>query len=198
MTDRRKMILKVAEELLRHYGVRKTTMGDIARAAEIGVGTIYIEFSSKDAILEELAASRHRLVLRRMEAARTSNDTFPAQFRAIMDARIEAFMELARRGAHAAELVHCGGCEPVERAFEDFRGKQHAFLRDFLAEAHAAGEAVVDDPDLTARVILQAYASFSPPDVFDIDEAQRRELLEGTHDLILDGLVRRSRDGDFA
>ena len=191
MSDRRQMILKVAEELLRHYGVRKTTMGDIARAAEIGVGTIYIEFSSKDAILEELAASRHRHVLECMHQGLSSAEGFAEQFRAMMNARIESFMDLARRGAHAAELVHCGGCEPVQRAFDDFRGKQHAFLRDFLAQAHASGDATVDDPELTARVILQAYASFSPPDVFEMDDEQRRELLEGTHDLILDGLVRR-------
>lgn len=191
MTDRRKMILQVAEELLRHYGVRKTTMGDIARAAEIGVGTIYIEFSSKDAILEELATSRHRHVLDCMRQARASEDAFPAQFRAVMNARIKSFMDLARKGAHAAELVHCGGCEPVQRAFDDFRGKQHAFLRDFLDEADRAGAAHVDDPDLMARVILQAYASFSPPDIFEIEADERVELLNGTHDLILDGLVRR-------
>lgn len=191
MTDRRSMILKVAEELLRHYGVRKTTMGDIARAAEIGVGTIYIEFSSKDAILEELASSRHRHVLGCMKRARDSATDFPEQFRAVMDARISAFIDLARKGAHAAELVHCGGCKPVQRAFDDFRGKQHAFLRDFLAQAHESGQASVEDPELTARVILQAYASFSPPDIFDIEAERRQELLAGTHELILTGLIRR-------
>lgn len=191
MADRRSMILKVAEELLRHYGVRKTTMGDIARAAEIGVGTIYIEFSSKDAILEELAKSRHRHVLGCMRRAVQSQDTFSAQFRAMMDARIEAFMELARRGAHAAELVHCGGCEPVERAFDDFQGRQRAFLCEFLAQAHDAGTANVPDPDLTARVILKAYSGFSPPDVFDLGDEQREELLKGTHDIILNGLLCR-------
>ncbi len=193
MTDRRSMILKVAEELLRHYGVRKTTMGDIARAAEIGVGTIYIEFSSKDAILEELASSRHRHVLGCMKRATKSVTSFPEQFRAVMDARISAFMDLARKGAHAAELVHCGDCEPVQRAFDDFRGKQHAFLRDFLAQAHESGQASVEDPELTARVILQAYASFSPPDIFDIEAERRRDLLAGTHELILTGLIRRER-----
>jgi AcrR family transcriptional regulator len=193
MTDRRDMILRVAEELLRHYGVRKTTMGDIARAAEIGVGTIYIEFSSKDAILEELASSRHQHVLNCMQQAVESKETFPARFRALMNARIRSFMDLARKGAHAAELVHCGGCEPVERAFDDFRGRQHAFLRDFLATASETGEAQVDNPDLSARVILQAYSSFSPPDIFDIDVDERAELLNGTHDLILEGLVSRDR-----
>jgi hypothetical protein len=54
--ERRQTILAAAERLLRHYGPGKTTIAEIAREADVGVGTVYLEFSSKDAILEALSA----------------------------------------------------------------------------------------------------------------------------------------------
>ena len=72
--ERREHILAVAERLLRHYGPQKTTIAEIARAADVGVGTVYLEFPSKEAIVEELSRVRHRGVLGAMESAGRSAD----------------------------------------------------------------------------------------------------------------------------
>ncbi len=44
-------ILAVAHGLFDRYGFEKTTLDDIARAAEIGKGTLYLEFDSKEDIM---------------------------------------------------------------------------------------------------------------------------------------------------
>jgi AcrR family transcriptional regulator len=62
-TERRKRILEATERLLRRYGPAKTTVADIAREAEIAVGAVYLEFASKDAIVEELSQGQHRAVM---------------------------------------------------------------------------------------------------------------------------------------
>ena len=69
MADRRVLILQAAERLLGHYGLQKTTVADIAREAKIGVGTVYLEFNSKDAIISELSDAKYRHVLRAMRRA---------------------------------------------------------------------------------------------------------------------------------
>src|SRR4029079_9279854 len=66
---RREQILSAADRLLRHYGPNKTTVADVAREAGIGVGSVYLEFPSKDALIEELSRARHRAVLAAMRAA---------------------------------------------------------------------------------------------------------------------------------
>src|SRR5512139_3461660 len=66
---RRGGILEAAEKLFRHYGPHKTTIGDIAREAGIGVGSIYLEFCSKDDIVAELSGRRHHRVLSAMQRA---------------------------------------------------------------------------------------------------------------------------------
>ncbi len=68
-SERRQRILEATERLLRRYGPAKTTVADIAREAEIAVGAVYLEFASKDAIVEELSQGEHRAVMAAMRAA---------------------------------------------------------------------------------------------------------------------------------
>ena len=49
--SRKFKILESAHKLFSHYGFEKTTIEDIAKEAELGKGTIYLEFDSKEAIL---------------------------------------------------------------------------------------------------------------------------------------------------
>jgi TetR/AcrR family acrAB operon transcriptional repressor len=53
-TEREQRILDVATELLVHYGYDKTTVSDIAQAAGISKGAIYLHYNSKEALLESL------------------------------------------------------------------------------------------------------------------------------------------------
>ena len=53
-TEREQRILNAAAELLVHYGYDKTTVSDIAQAAGISKGAIYLHYNSKEALLESL------------------------------------------------------------------------------------------------------------------------------------------------
>lgn len=191
MKDRRALILEAAERLLQHYGVQKTTVADIAREAQIGVGTVYLEFSSKDTIIAHLSKARYDLVLRAMRRAAMSEGDFAQRLRELLDARLDGFIELARRGAHAAELVHCS-CDAVQRAQDVFDHMQRDLLTDFLDEAARCGEFDVPDPARAAETILLAYAHLSPPYIFRHDPEDAYALIDTLHDLILRGLLARS------
>lgn len=51
---REQRILDTAAELIIHYGYDKTTVSDIANAAGVSKGTIYLHFASKDELFEAL------------------------------------------------------------------------------------------------------------------------------------------------
>lgn len=53
-TARENRILDAAADLMAHYGYDKTTVSDIARAAGISKGAVYLHFESKDALFEAL------------------------------------------------------------------------------------------------------------------------------------------------
>lgn len=52
--EREQRILDVAADLFAHYGYDKTPVSDIARQAGVSQGTIYLHFSSKDELFEDL------------------------------------------------------------------------------------------------------------------------------------------------
>jgi AcrR family transcriptional regulator len=189
---RREQILKAADRLLRHYGPHKTTIADVAREAGVGVGTVYLEFPSKDALIEELSRSRYRAVLDAMRArAAAAGRPFSERLSTAFDARLEAFLALADEGVHACDLVHCVSAA-VKTAEASFSDGELSLLVDVLRGGVEAGEFDVREPLSVARSVRRAYVSFMPPWLFGKDRGEVRRELAAMHELILSGLLRRS------
>jgi AcrR family transcriptional regulator len=191
--ERRQLILVAAKRLLLHYGPTKTTIADIAREAGVGVGTVYLEFPSKDAIFAELASDRHRAVLEAMRQAWREAEADEARaFRAMLEARTEAFLRLADEGAHGCDLVFCR-TTATKRVSERYVAEEHALFCDFLERAARRGAFDLASPAVHATLLQRAYAMFTPPHLYEQPRGDLRSLLQAMHGLILDGL--RSRKG---
>ncbi|MDC0741271.1 TetR/AcrR family transcriptional regulator [Polyangium mundeleinium] len=190
-TARREQILQAADRLLRHYGPQKTTVADVAREAGVGVGTVYLEFTSKEAIVEELSRARYEVVLDAMRAAAAADGrSFGERLVGALDARLRAYFTQADGGAHACDLFHCGS-PAVKSASERFYQEERALLADLLRRGTESGELDVADPDLTARVILRAYKSFTPPWIFMEERDEVGRLSAAMHAIVLGGVVAR-------
>jgi AcrR family transcriptional regulator len=192
LTERRHQILRAAERLLGQYGPSKTTMADVARAAEIGVGSVYLEFPSKDAIVEELSTARHQAVLAAMKkAAESMKGSFRDRLAGVFEARTATLLCLADEGAHACELVHCAS-SAVKAARERFADEELGLVASLLREGARAGEFSAAKPELLARTILRAYVAFSPPWLFERPRDEVRASLGAMHRLVLEGVLARS------
>lgn len=188
---RRTAILDAADRLLRHYGWKKTSIGDIAREANVGVGTVYLEFENKDALVEAVSAGRHTLVLRAMmDQATRPGVTHAMRLTGMMDARLEAFLGFQEQGEHARELMFCH-CPGVKTAGQRFDEAQHALCTQVLLEGHRDHEFFVEDARAMGHALLRAYATFAPPLLFAQPTAQIRPAIQAVHQLVLDGIVRR-------
>ena len=190
--QRRAHILKVAEQLLRHYGPQKTTIAEIARAADVGVGTVYLEFDSKEAIVEELSAGRHQAVLDAMRQALEGERPFGDRLRAMFDARLAAFLRLDAEGNHARDLVHCVS-PAVRSAHARFKQAELELVEELLGHGDDAAEFACGSRQCgdLASAVLMAYASFGPPFVFGMDKDELTRKQSAMHHLVLYGLLRR-------
>ncbi len=65
--ERRKTILKCARELILSHGVQNVSMEDIAKKAELSKATVYLYFSSKDILLNEICEEAAKNFLERLE-----------------------------------------------------------------------------------------------------------------------------------
>ena len=72
-----------------------------------------------------------------------------------------------------------------------FREEEQTLLVSLFREAARTGEFDVAKPERTARAVLLAYVSFSPPSVFAFPREDVERMLRSMHDLVLNGLVRR-------
>jgi AcrR family transcriptional regulator len=188
---RRDQILKAAERLLGRYGPAKTTMAEVAREAQVGVGTVYLEFASKDAIVEELSTARHRKVIEAMrKAADAKSGSFRDRLTGIFEAKTAMLLRFADEGAHACDLVHC--MSPAVRAAEKrFVEEEKTLLAAHLYEGACAGEFDAPKPEILARTILRAYTAFSPPWLFRMPREEVNSALRAMHDVVLKGVLIR-------
>lgn len=192
-TSRRTLILKAAERLFHRYGPAKTTIADVAREADVAVGSVYLEFDSKEALIQELSVGRYQRVLGAMRAsAEQESRPFRDRLRSMLDARVEAFLAQADEGAHACDLLHCSKSDAVKAAYTRFLAEERAIITDLLRAGDRAGELDVPKPDVTGRAVLAAYMPFTPPWLFNVPRDELAGRLRAMHDLILYGLVGRA------
>lgn len=187
---RRKLILGTAERLFHHYGHAKTTIADIAREARIAVGSVYLEFTSKEAILEALSCAKHDRVLEAMRRAAREDAPFAVRFVAVFEERVTRLLELRVEGHHACELVACTATG-VARARERFVLEEQAFLRSLLEQARDDGALGITEPREAAELVQRAFVSLSPPLLFEHEAHEARRHARGLAELLLTGLLAR-------
>lgn len=187
---RRQEILRSAERLFQHYGYGKTTVADIAREANIGVGSVYLEFASKEAIVAELSVQRHACVLEAMRKAASGPGTHAERLKAVFDIRLKWFSQFAKQGQHSMELVR-HACQATKQAHQRFRAQEEDFLTEFLTAAAESREFDVVEPRQVARVLLRLYDSYNPALVAELGLGHVRREIEAAHGLILRGLLLR-------
>jgi len=196
--ERRRAILECAARLFGHYGPAKTTIADIAREAHIGVGTVYLVFESKEAIVEELSATAHDRVLSAMRvvADERAHETFPERLAGVLESRVVTFQELGRGGQHACELLHCKSQKnsPVKSAHAKFREEEHAFLCSLFDDARRAGELSSIDPKRAASLVQRALATLTPPWLFEQPADEARRAAHDLGRLLMVGLLARDDD----
>ncbi|MBS2012012.1 MAG: TetR/AcrR family transcriptional regulator [Deltaproteobacteria bacterium] len=190
--DRRRAILDSAARLFGHYGHAKTTIADIAREAGIGVGSVYLVFDSKEAIVEELSMGAHVRVLSAMRAVATdrAHETFPERLAGVLEARVTAFQDLGRSGQHACDLLHCKS-SPVKTAHARFREEEHALLCALFEDAKKTGEISTIDPTRAASLVQRAFATLTPPWLYEEPLEEARRTAHDLSRLLLLGLVAR-------
>jgi AcrR family transcriptional regulator len=104
-TDKRDRILNAAQTLFVRYGVKRTSIDDVAREAGIAKGTVYLSFGSK---AELFAAIADRLCANTFaDAQRIVLEAAPLTERlvGILDCYIGASHRLVAQSPHIAELT---------------------------------------------------------------------------------------------
>jgi TetR/AcrR family transcriptional regulator, regulator of autoinduction and epiphytic fitness len=147
--SRRAAILDAALRVFGQYGYRRTTMDDIAREAEIGKGSIYLSFASKEEVFRALSQRLVQRMLAGAEAASRAPGTTADKLAAMHAAWFGTYADTIRGSPHVTELLdakHRLSADLVADAASRFK----RLVCDVLTEAAAGGELDLEPAGLTA------------------------------------------------
>ncbi len=168
--DKRERLIAATRELVHQQGVEKTTIADIAAAADVPVGNVYYYFRTKNDLVRaaiDSLADDVRAMLTSLERHRTPQARLRALVRALTD-QAELTAEYGcPLGSLCSELdkrtdathVHCAVLLelPIEWAEEQFRLMNRRDARDLAVAMIASYQGIAlltntfRDPDLMAR-----------------------------------------------
>lgn len=158
--DRKEAIIDAARDRFRRYGVRKTSMHEIAADCDLAVGTLYLYFENKDHLIVGCAddfGEKHRQKAAEILASRLA----PAdKLRRYLLSRFRA-VEDTRTSPHAAEIARAVIRLRPER-FEQDDLWLRANILSILREGVSRGAFDIEDPERDATVFLLAIKYFLP------------------------------------
>ena len=187
--DRRHRILAAARELALTRSWPRTTVADIAELAGVGKGAVYLEFPSRDAILDAVLTAAMRdltaAVHRRCRAHEGLLD-LPAVYRiGIEELLAEPLLRAVQLGDEDVLGAHVHTVDPARyRTRMDWLGQYVAALQD----------AGVLRKDMDLEVLGQVLGTFTlgllsaPAVLGDLDEQRLRESVALFADLVGRGL----------
>lgn len=184
---RREQILDAAARVLVERGLAATTMADVAGAAAVAKGTVYLYFASKAELLAGLRAryfERFAAMLGDPPAGGRAGPAVAERVERLVAASYD--FALANHELHHV-LFHEAGFGEV-----DAYARARAMLAELIESGRAAGELDVADPPLATEFVLQGLhgvlvAAHRPP-------PERERLVAGVTELICRALgVRTGR-----
>ena len=170
---RREQLLDAAERLLVTEGLRATTVADVAEAAGVAKGTMYLYFTSKD---ELLAALRARYIERYLAPLTRSRGDVRTRVRGLVTGLVD--VAAANKELHHV-LFHQAGFSEAD-AFSELRRRFTALLRTGVDD----GQLVLEDPGLTASFLLHGVHGSLVELVHARRRPGRRRTAEALADLV--------------
>jgi TetR/AcrR family transcriptional regulator, transcriptional repressor for nem operon len=168
--DKRRRLVVGAREVIHRQGVEKTTIADIARAAQVPVGNVYYYFKTKDELVEAAIDGHARDVrglLDSLERHRTPKARLKGLVRALTDQRELAAQYGCPLGTLCSELdKRTDGLDrtcaqllelPIEWAARQFRQMGRRDARDLAIALMAAYQGIAlltntfREPELMTR-----------------------------------------------
>ncbi|MFF8971768.1 TetR/AcrR family transcriptional regulator [Streptomyces sp. NPDC014995] len=181
--DRLPEVLDATYECLTRYGVRRTTMDDIASTMGVSRSAVYQYVRNKDDAFQRLAARLHERALERARRAAAARDVpYSERVRGVLAAKLDLALRLAGDSPHTAELL-----DEKDRRFGSLCATFGADLRGLLVgvfteagTADGVGAAEAADVCLALVVGLE-----------DVPGARR--LLAPAADALVSGLLGEER-----
>jgi AcrR family transcriptional regulator len=150
--QKRLKILTAATELFAAYPFHKVLLSDVAEAAGVGKGTLYIYFKNKEDLYLSVLYSGFAQLVEQMQRRLDQNQLGPMEN---LEAVIREIVQFAYQNPHIFELMRTVPWRDVidNTQWNDKRYELKALIESIIRRGIVCGEFIDPHPDLTARFI---------------------------------------------
>ncbi len=188
--EKHDLILKIARKLFSRYGLRKTTVDEIAKAARIGKGTIYHYFKSKEDIFSAVVKQESDILIEKIKEAVSIEKKLQDKMRTFVLTKIKYLKELVNLNEvrkEALEELHY--MANIER--KSYFEQEIKLLEDILKEGNKKGIFSVKNPGIISMVIISALKELEGRWVIDEEIVDVENSLDILLDIIFKGIEKR-------
>jgi AcrR family transcriptional regulator len=185
VTDTRERIISTAQALFGRFGLKKTTLDEIIRRANVAKGTFYKYFSNKEVLFMEIVARESATLTALIREAVREAPTPQDKMTAYLKIRVRTVAKLANLYEVTRETVseywpHCEGIR------ESHLLEEQRIVQSVLEEGVSEGAFDVPAPELTASAVVIAARGLESSWML---EANLLEVEEGA-DILLEVLFK--------
>ncbi len=190
LTDTRERIIATAQALFGRFGLKKTTLDEIIRRANIAKGTFYKYFSNKEVLFMEVVTRESATLTALIREAVREAPTPQDKMTAYLKVRVRAVAKLANLYEVTRETVseYWPRCEGIR---ESHLLEEQQVIQSVLEDGVAEGTFDVPAPRLTYSAVVIAASGLESSWML---EANLLEIEEGA-DILLEvlfkGILRR-------
>ena len=105
MDSKQEKIVDCAIEVFSRYGVRRTTMGDIAESAGVSRQTLYASYANKEEVLRAAVTQISNNTIAEIEAAWRETESIEGKIDTYLDLAVFYFFDMLRQLPDAADLI---------------------------------------------------------------------------------------------
>jgi AcrR family transcriptional regulator len=186
----RKKVIISAGEIFSHYGFKKTTMDEIAKALKMGKSSIYYYFKSKEEIFEAVVLYEANILRNELTTAIKSVNSPVEKLENYVFVRMKTFEKLSNyyNAIFDKNLDHFHFIETIRAKYDR---EELAILRLLLY--HGAREKVfnVNNSEYTALAVQTALKGLEVPLFWKKKEVDLEERLRGMLDVLFNGILAR-------
>ena len=188
--DKKEKIISAATNLFSRFGLEKTTMEDIAKAAKKGKSSLYYYFKSKEEVFAEVIKKEIAGLKTAIIKAIEKEDDPYNKFRKFVYARLNYLNEKADQYTNVKDeyLKHY---EFVENLTEDYSNWEISTIKEIVEYGRDKGLFEVTDMDSISQALFFALKGLEYPWAINLTRKEIEKSVEALVDVLLRGISKR-------
>jgi len=187
--EKREEIISVATNLFSRFGLEKTTMEDIARAAKKGKSSLYYYFKSKEEVFAEVIrkeiAGQEAAII---EAIVKEDDPYN-RFRKFVDSRLNYLSEKADQYTTIKD-EYLNNYKFIENLMADYSKWEISTIKSIVEYGRDRGLFEVTDLDSISQALFFALKGLEPW-AMNLTRKEIGKSVEALVDILLRGISKR-------